>query len=54
MNIMEQQIATIRNLLPGARKSLPYMTEASEYYVLNFTEKNSISDRCNQLFCSGS
>ncbi|KAF9483787.1 hypothetical protein BDN70DRAFT_851104 [Pholiota conissans] len=28
MSIMEQQIATIRNFLPGARKSLPYMTEA--------------------------
>ncbi|KAF8964015.1 high-temperature-induced dauer-formation protein-domain-containing protein [Flammula alnicola] len=27
MNIMEQQIATVKNLLPGAKKSLPYMTE---------------------------
>ncbi|KAF5331063.1 hypothetical protein D9619_005935 [Psilocybe cf. subviscida] len=27
MGIMEQQIATVKNLLPGAKKSLPYMTE---------------------------
>ncbi|KAF8911951.1 high-temperature-induced dauer-formation protein-domain-containing protein [Gymnopilus junonius] len=27
LNIMEQQMATMKNLLPGAKKSLPYMTE---------------------------
>ncbi|KDR73482.1 hypothetical protein GALMADRAFT_227930 [Galerina marginata CBS 339.88] len=27
ISIMEQQIATVKNLLPGAKKSLPYMTE---------------------------
>uniref|UniRef100_A0A8H7Y292 RecA family profile 1 domain-containing protein n=1 Tax=Psilocybe cubensis TaxID=181762 RepID=A0A8H7Y292_PSICU len=28
IGIMEQQIATVKNLLPGAKKSLPYVTEA--------------------------
>lgn len=30
MGIMEQQIATVKNLLPGAKKSLPYMSETSK------------------------
>jgi len=29
--IMEQQTAAIKNFLPGAKKSLPYITETSEF-----------------------
>ena len=29
MGILEQEIANIKNPLPGAKKSLPYMTETS-------------------------
>jgi hypothetical protein len=30
LGIMEQQMASVNNLLPGARKSTPYMHETSE------------------------
>jgi len=35
ISIMEQQIATFKNILPGARKSLPYITESSEWKSMN-------------------
>ena len=28
--VMEQQSATVKNILPGAKKSLPHVTETSE------------------------
>lgn len=37
IGIMEQQIATVKNLLPGAKKSLPYVTDASKYSIRDLT-----------------
>lgn len=34
MGILEQQSATMNKLLPGARKSIPYVTETSKFQVL--------------------
>ena len=30
ITVMEQQTETVKNILPGAKKSLPYVTETSE------------------------
>ena len=30
VTVMEQQTETVKNILPGAKKSLPYVTETSE------------------------
>jgi len=32
-NILEQQLAVANNLLPGSRKSLPYVPEISMWFV---------------------
>jgi len=42
ISIVEQQIATFKNLLPGARKSLPYITETSEHGPINATNRANI------------
>lgn len=42
ISIIEQQIATFKNLLPGARKSLPYITETSEHKSINATNRANI------------
>ena len=32
--MMEQQAETVKNILPGAKKSLPYVTETSEFSAI--------------------
>jgi hypothetical protein len=37
--ILEQQMASINNMLPGSRRSVPYIVDTSECYYLSFRVK---------------
>ncbi len=37
LGIMNQQLASVNNLLPGARKSIPYIAEIGEFHLFDIT-----------------
>ena len=52
ITVMEQQTATVGNILPGAKKSLPHVTETSEPGTIARTLFRVLN--CSQLSYSGS